>query len=128
MAQNSSKDAFKQYLMQKKQVTQSLAQTLSKPEIKELEKREEKLVKRRINNKEKYATDPEYRKKLQVQERDRQRKKRALEKASGVAPKKKPVVKKLEQPQEQIQEQPQEEPQQEEERPVVRKLNPKNLF
>ena len=72
MAEINSKEAFKMYLDQKKQVTENL----TKLEQKELKRLEEEQILKRLMKRERYATDYEFRIKQQTSARTTMRKKK----------------------------------------------------
>ena len=81
MAEKSAKEAFKRYLQVKKEATQNL----SKPEQKEIDRLEEQTILRRVQKRERYATDPEYQSKKRESSKLSMRKSNAKKKANPVA-------------------------------------------
>jgi hypothetical protein len=76
MTENSSKQAFKKYLQEKK----ASSEKLTKLEQNELKRLEEETVVNRLIKRERYASDPEYRQKQQAHARESMKKVRERKK------------------------------------------------
>lgn len=133
MEQTFVKQAFKKYLEQKKQATQNMAQTFSKPELKAIEKQEERAIQRRVTKRQRYANDPEYASQLRTKARESARKRREQKKIeqqqnpnAELVPQKK--VKKNQEQSVQIQQVQQPMHDEQEEQFVNRKITNRKLF
>jgi hypothetical protein len=87
MSENSSKEAFKKYLQQKKQVIQNL----SKAEQKEIQNLEENAIVKRINKRVRYSEDDDFRKRQQASARESMRKRKTEKTETYTEPKMKKV-------------------------------------
>jgi hypothetical protein len=87
MSESSSKEAFKKYLQQKKQVIQNL----SKAEQKEIQNLEENAIVKRINKRVRYSEDDDFRKRQQASARESMRKRKTEKTETYTEPKMKKV-------------------------------------